>query len=127
MRPKRVIHQATRLRPHMIVLGLISLIGKGLTPFCPKTPNFGAPPCVFNGSDSEAPQSDATSNCRKQGFKRRTSPGTFRPYRPKCQNSPDTPLIYPLIPKMGRQCISNGNMPTITGIAKKKFGFYGKV
>ena len=120
MRPKRLIHKATCLRTCMIVLGLISLTGKGLTPFCPQNPQFWAPPCVFNGSDSEASQPDASNNCRKQGLqglKRRISAGTFRPYRPKCQSSPDTPLIYPLIPKMGRQCISNGNMPNIKGIA----------
>ena len=34
-----------------------------------------------------------------------------------CQDTPKTPLIYPLIPQMGRQCISYGNKPIINWIA----------
>ena len=71
---KRVIHQTTRLCTPMIVLGSYRSPNIASPHFAPKPLTLG-PPCIFSGRDSEAPQPDASSNCRTQVLKRRSSQG----------------------------------------------------
>ena len=115
IRPKRVIHQTTRLSTGMIFLGSDRPL-IGLHPILPQTPVLG-PAMYFQCEWFESALAGRVKRLLQTGPKRLISASHVRLYRPKCQNSSKTPLIYPLIPQMGRQCISYGNRPIIKGIA----------